>query len=857
MMKKISILTLLVFFSLMLSAQEKSDSIAPIHWPDTLTAKQFNQGVIGDPLQLILGKEAGAEVFKAGSDPNVPSSFSIRGAGSTSGENYPLYVIDGIVGGDLFLLPPEEIESVKILKNLSETSFYGNEGNNGVIIVTTKSGKKNRRLSVDFNTAISLGQTSRLQGLFTAQEMRDKAAAHPEIQFTDGGANTDWQEEVFRTTVSQSYQLSVGGTLKNTSYRLSFDHIAQPGNVRGSDRNVNGGSVNLSQTAFKNKLRVNGLFSFYQTGTNTIPYTPGRSGQNPLYQVFIQNPTDPVYTSSGSYFQSNRAFQQFNPLALVTLTSNEATGKNLAAVLNATWEIWKGIGIKVTGSYQDKKGTSRVVQSIGTYSYPWTYESEGSSGYSRTDILAGVTFNRSLKGDHNVDLFAGYMYRSSRKEQEVSIYFSDTSENISMGKSHYQDYGILASLNYNYKHKYNLGVILNQEHDVSKVTPSQSTTELDWGEWVFYPGITASWEVHREGFMAKIKPLSTLILRGSYGIAGIRPKDSYINLYNAGFKSGKMETERTIEFTGGLDLGLFRNRILLAFDYYHRNSGNIILRENLPVPPNLVSYSYTNGMKVVNSGIELSMSGRVIDKPKLLWNSLLAFSRNKNKVVSIDGDVSLKSGYIDYYFHYTDSPYLLTTTSGSPCLAFNLPVSTGYYQGVPVYEKKGGGLTTYLSSAARTVVDKVYPDFYLSWTNSFTVFKAIDVSVMVRYVAGHRIFNGTRMYLSIPDNYLSLNTIAEAENNYNDGVLQIPFSDIYLENASYLRLENLCIGYTYMPQNSKWKGHLRVYVAVNNLFTITDYSGLDPSFNGNSPGMDYFNTYPKNHTYTIGLNLVI
>ena len=857
MIKKPEALILLCLVSQVILAQQKPDSLKTISWPDTINRAQFNEGVISDPLQLILGKEPGAEVYKAGSDPNVPSDLIIRGTYGLYSETKPLYVIDGIIGGDLFMVPPQEIESIKILKNLAETSFYGSEGTNGVILVTTKKGKKNRRLSVEFNTAVSLSQSKGLSGLLSADEMRQQALVHPEIEFTDGGASTDWQDELFRTTISQSYQLALGGTLKNTGYRLSFDHISQPGNVRGSDRNITGGSVALSQKAFKKKLQVDGMASFYQSKSDFIFYPAQINEENLFYQIFIQNPTDPVYTSDGSaYNQSQRNYQSLNPVALVNTITNEGKTKQLSAVLNADWDIWKGFGIKFSGSYSGNETNTLYDRPAGAYPTAWALTSEGTDTYNRTNLLAGLTYNRCLGKKHFFDLFAGYMYRNSRKENEQNLIDKYSTTN-SLSTVKYIDWGIRAQLNYNFRQKYYVGVVINQEHDQSNVTPKENGTTLDWGEWALYPGIKASWDIGHEGFMKDIKAVSTLILKAGYGMAGARPKAAYLSEYNPGFTSNELAIETTAEFTAGLEAGVIHNRIMAEIEYYHRNTSNAITRQPVPVPPNLAPYSYQNGMEVTNSGIELKVMACVIDKKKLIWNSILGFSMNKNKVTPVGENASMNSGYIGYYFHYTDSPYILTTTSGHSVLAFNLPVSTGYYNGQPVYEGKDGGLTNNVNQAKRNISDKVFPDYIFSWTNSFTILKSIDVALMFQYVAGHRIFNGTRMYLSDPSNYLNLNTIPEAENNYNAGVNILPFSDLYLENASYLRLENLSVGYTYVPQNMKWKGRLRVYLAVNNLFTITGYSGLDPAFNYNSPGLDYLNTYPQNHTYTLVINLEI
>jgi|GEM_PF-2212151 len=858
MNKDTSTFLFLFLFSQMIFAQQKSDSLQAILWSDTIKHTEFNEGVTGDPLQLILGKVPGAEVFKAGSDPNVPSSLVIRGINGLYSESQALFVIDGIVGGDLFLVPPQEIESIKILKNYSETSIYGIEGSNGVLLVTTKKGMKNRRLSMNFNTAVSLQQATTLHDLFTASDMREKALTHQEIQFFDGGANTNWQGELFRTTISQSYQLALGGTLKNTTYQVSFNHIDQPGNVRGTDRNATGGSINLSQTAFKKKLQINGQMSYYQSKIHVIDYPAGRYGENLFYQTFNQNPTDPVYTANGDYYQGNRVFEYYNPIALNNLITNEGKIKQLSAVLNTTWEIWKGFGIIVTYSHTGHKTNTLYNRLPGANPNADALSTEGTDNHSRTNFLAGITFNRILGKNHFFDLFTGYMYRySSQDYARYSYQESSTAGDSSVEKIWYRDYGLRTYLNYHYKQKYYIRFVINQEHYQSHVTPEQNGTTLGWGQWVFYPGISASWEISQEGFMSKIKTVSTLILRGGYGIAGARPKPEYLSEYNPGYNDKELSTETITEFTAALVAGLFRNRIMAEIEFYHRNNVNALFRQPVHVPPNLYPYSYLNGMKVINYGIELKIMTRVIDNRMMVWNSGLCFSGNKNKVISIEGETPINSGYIDYYETYSDSPYILTTTSGHSILAYNMPVFHGYSNGVPVYEGKDGVFTTYVDGAKREISDNVYPDYILSWTNSFTLFKTVDLSLMFQYVAGHRIFNGTRMYLSVPGNYLVLNTLPEAENNYEDGVKRIPFSNIYLENASYLRLENLSVGYTFIPQNRKWKGRLRVYLAANNLFTITGYSGLDPSYNYYAHGLDYFNTYPKYRSFTLGINLEI
>jgi iron complex outermembrane receptor protein len=787
----------------------------------------------------------------------VPSVLQIRGNTSLYGDASALYVIDGIIGADFFMIPPGEIESVKILKNLAETSFYGCEGTGGVVLVTTKRGNPDRKLAVSFNTSVTLGQTTGKLDLYTAQEMRDKALLYPEIEFLDGGANTDWQQEIYRTAVAQSYQLAVGGTLKNTSYRLSFNHMDQPGNVKGTDRKLTGGSISLTQTAFKKKLQAEAVVSWYKSGSDRIHYPVGRSQENLFFQGFTHNPTDPVYNAYGSYDQTQRAFLYNNPAAILNMITREANTNQFSAVLNAAWEIWKGLGVKVTGSYSSNHAGSLYQRQPDVYHSAPARIEEGSDDYTRMELLAGLTYKRHLGRHHDLDLFAGYVGRSFSNDVTMEVN-PGTMASDSFGLHYeYTDWALRAKLDYSFREKYHLGVVINQEHYESYTLRKQRGIEVGWGQWAFYPGVTVSWDIHREGFMKKVHALSTLTLGGSYGITGTKPPVPFISLQDDPVYTGEeLQIERTTEITASLDAGFFNNRIVARFCYYDRQTPNKIMKRTLPVPPNIMPFVYENGMKLSSSGIEIKVMARVIEGKVSTWNSMLGFSTYKNKVSAMNG-IALPSGYVDYYISYTQSPYVMTTTEGYPLLAFNLPVCVDYADGFPVYEKINGGYTYDVNQASRQISGNVYPGFVLSWTNAFNLFKSVDLSVMLQYVGGYRIFNGTRMYLSVPDNFLTINTLPEAGTNYADGVRKIPFSDMYLEKASYLRLENLSVGYTWLPKNMKWKGSLRVYLAVNNLFTITGYSGLDPSFNINSAGLDYFNTYPKTRSYTLGVSLEI
>jgi iron complex outermembrane receptor protein len=511
----------------------------------------------------------------------------------------------------------------------------------------------------------------------------------------------------------------------------------------------------------------------------------------------------------------------------------------------------------VTGSYAGYEVSYRYYRPDESTPGSKTLSADGTDKTSRYNLLAGLTYRGYAGKQHSFDMFAGYVLRSvTNQVDNFSNYNNGGITQHSRYNQYMFDNCFLATIDYGFRNKYFAGIVINQEHNtngfgfISDHAPA-------WGQWVFYPGITASWNIGREKFMKNIGWISALILKGSYGKAGTRPYPSRMPGANLLSENDSLQTEITDEFTGALEAGFLKNRILARIEYYYQHTGNAMIAVALNLPPNLNQYTLVNGMKISNSGIEFKLMADIIKRKEFAWNSVLGFSMNKNKVKYMELIKSMYSGVVDYYSAWTDHPFAITTTTGYSLLAFNLPVFVDYYDHQPLYENENGGYTLHLDEAKREITDKVYPAYIFSWYNTFNVLKSFDVSVLFRYVAGHRIFNGTRMYLSVPSNYLYVNTLPEAESNYENGISNVPFGDLYLENASYLRLENLSVGYTFVPGNKKWAEGLKIYFAFGNLFTITGYTGSDPSFNYDSPGLDYFNTYPTNRTYTLGISLGI
>lgn len=313
--------------------QKKSDRTGAVQ---SITAAEMNSGVLTDPIQGLQSKIAGVMVSKKGGDPNSGFDIKIRGASSLVTNTSPLYVIDGVPGADPTTIAPEDIETFNILKDASAAAIYGSRGANGVVIITTKRGTERKGAQIDFNTFFSLEKVAHRLDLVSGEDYRKFISEYPALgtSFIDGGANTDWQDQIFRTGSSQNYNLAFSGGDSKTSYRASLSHQIFNGLVIGSDKTRTIGRINLDQKALNDRLTISTGMSATIENNNYISYS-GWGRNEVLFQAYQRNPTDPLRDSAGQFYEIERVFQYYNPVALVDQIHNEREAKRYFGYLKS------------------------------------------------------------------------------------------------------------------------------------------------------------------------------------------------------------------------------------------------------------------------------------------------------------------------------------------------------------------------------------------------------------------------------------------------------------------------------------------------------------------------------------------
>jgi len=384
-----------------------------------------------------------------------------------------------------------------------------------------------------------------------------------------------------------------------------------------------------------------------------------------------------------------------------------------------------------------------------------------------------------------------------------------------------------------------------------------------------------------EDFMDNVSWLDLLKLRTSFGVSGNQEIGEYrsqvawqtsgtatnpetgqqvVTFEPAWNANPDLKWEETSEVNIGLDFAFFNSRISGSLEVYQKNTKDLLGRYSVPVPPNLARTTYANSGELENKGIELFLQAYAIEKTNFKWKTSFNISHNKSKMVDLgnyfEGDVR-KEGYVSGRGLVGDQNYVIGVIEGEEIGSFYLPVYVTIMDGEFIYESTSGGYTNEVSKAERKIVGTASPDVELGWSNSINFFKHWTLDFSFRAMIGNDVYNATQMSFDYPGNLPNLNTVPEALDWYDKGRSTVPsLADFYVEDASFLRLDFISVGYDFNMNNVKWVKKLRLYVASNNTFTITGYSGVDPetTINGLAYGIDQYNVYPKTRTLTFGLN---
>lgn len=866
--------------------QRKSDRTGAV---SSITSAEMNAGVLTDPIQGIQGKIAGVMVTKKGGDPNAGFDIKIRGASSMATSTSPLYVVDGVPGVDPTTIAAEDIESWNVLKDASSAAIYGSRGANGVIIITTKRGTSgvSRDASIDFNSYLSADFVARRLDLLSADQIRQYVADNG-LNFQDGGASTDWQDVIFRPGLSQNYNLGISGGDKKSSYRASLSHQDFTGVIKGTQKTRTIGRINLDQTAFDNRLVMSAGISGTIERNDYISYD-GNGPNDILYQAFQRNPTDPLYNDKGQYYETQRQFNYWNPLALINDIQNDREAKRLFGFFKADLDIYKGFSAGVNMGYTRNDDES-------FYFEPSTLRLGTTSGYGRraygnfeSKVIETTLRYKKEIGKHDVNFVAGHSFQEdyftgfSAQGRKPFINYSGANDlsmlqNVNPGDiNSYKGSNRLISLFsraiYNFDSKYFFTATIRRDGS------SRFGANNKWG---WFPSASAMWNLTGEEFMKNFEMVNNLRLRVGYGITGNQEIGNYnaIAYYISGgntinFETGEeailfrfahnanpnLKWESNAELNIGLDWGIYNDKVSGSFDFFDKNTYDLLGSYTVPVPPYPVDRIWANVGQFRVRGFEASIQYYPVRNRNFDWKTSFVFTTYKQEVVSLSNDEfnwsELRTGWLSGRGLVGDLNWTQIVEPGKSLGTWYMPEFAGLSQdGKFLFYTAAGGVTRDLAAAERRVVGSAQPDFEIGWSNYFNFYKNFDFSFNLRAVYGYEIFNTTKLMFGNPIWLPEMNVLQSALEEAEKGLKDNPkLSSYYLEDGSFVRLDNLTLGYNI--KNVGPVRNIRIYFASNNLLTLTNYSGIDPeiTFSGQSFGLDQYNVYPKTRTFTFGVNV--
>jgi TonB-linked SusC/RagA family outer membrane protein len=884
----------------------------------SLKPEDFNIGTVSNPMGLLQGKVAGLNIIKNGGDDPAQNSYNVqlRGVGSLNGSTEPLYVIDGVPGGNLSSVQPSDIESIDILKDGSAAAIYGTRANAGVILITTRRGNKDGAFSADYSGNVSVGFITNVPRVLNATEYRELMVANG--LGTDFGSDTDWVKAISRNPVSTTHNVSIAGGTQNFNYRASVGYRNVQGVAKKSDFDEISGRFSADQKALKEKLRISYDFSYQRAFKNWANY-------DNFNQAIRSNPTMPIYSDDekyvkyGGYFESDNFYTR-NPVSDIDQTTNQQKDQNVIGSVRGVLDILPGL--KFTSFYSIQENTTwngryynSTLRSVsgkdGKAEQSYSSDTQqvventlnymGSAGQHNYQFLLGQSYQTNLYQGFNVMNtkfpLDGLMYNNLWMGEGR---ISGKSDDASMGSYKYKDKlaSFFVRALYNYKGKYFLSVSARLEG--SSKFGAKANPIL--GPWGLFPAVSASWNITDEDFMKGLTWIDELKLRAGYGVTGNMPGDHYLYLMLVGpgsdyvFSGGSfiqpwgpqtnvnehIRWEEKRETNLGLDFSFLKGRIFGSLDGYFRNTTNLLYQYDVPLTGgNVAAKKWDNYGQIHNYGIELSVNGLIKKTHDLEWTAGFNAAWNRNRVVRItgeqygnyDADGNLiasyqNTGYISSGDGETGN-YVMRLVEGEAVGNFY-----GYkYAGIQdsgewVFYTPAGGMTKNPSDSDRQVLGNAFPFLTLGF-NTAVKYKNFDLSMNFRGQIGGLIFNETRYFYENTrgtENVLLSSFSGEAAkltnwiNSGADNASLRYFSDFYLENASYLKLNDLTLGWTPQIKGpvAEYIHNLRVYFNAQNLLTITGYKGHDPStvsMAGLAPGFDGRSYYPTQRTFSLGVNM--
>ena len=828
----------------------------------------MNKGVVTTAADALKGKVSGVVISQNGGDPMGSTNIRVRGTSSLSGGNDPLVIIDGVFADMTMFnaLQPGDIESMTILKDASETAQYGSRGAAGVIVVTTTKGK-NGFASLSYNGTLGVNTIFKNLEMLSADAYR-ATATKMGVAFTDLGGNTNWFDEIERSAgLTQTHNIAYSSGNDSGNYRASVGFVQLQGALKNSDMRNYTVKLDATQYAFNKKLKLElGVLGSERDGK--MQYDP----QKMFYSAAAYNPTYPTYKNpqTGEWDEDRLANEIYNPLGQLEVQDRFDVG-SLNAHGKATVTLADGLFLSAFGSYtrmnlDHKRYVPNDIQQGRINGNGWAYI----RNMKRTDIMGNLqlTYTKDF-GEHHIDALAlmeGQQYQTFwNSEQSFKFdthYFGfnnmKAGANVSWGdvdseSTEYTLCSYMARLNYMYGNRYIATVNLRTD----------GSSKLGEGhKWGWFPSASVAWVVSQEPFMKEVRWVDNLKVRLGYGVTGnqdvIAPYNSLalyapngvtsvngVNTTTYAIHSNdnpdlKWEVKHTFDI--GIDFAAFQNRLNVTLDWYTSKTKDLLYTYTVPVPPFTYNTLLANMGEMTNSGFEIGVRGDIIRTKDFTFNSGMNLSFQKNKLNSLSG--TYKGQRLTTSEHIpvaninaaglTQNTGVTYLMEGQPIGVFYLPHCKGIDdKGQYIIEDldKNGTIDTG-DSGDRKVCGQAIPKAYLGWDFTFK-YKNWDLTMQFNGAFGHKIYNGTGMTYSNLSNFPTYNVLSDAPEK---GIKDIQISDYWLEKGDYVNFEYITLGYTFNKKQLKadWIQSIHLGLAVNNVCTLTGYSGLTPMINSAS-----------------------
>ncbi|WP_215225833.1 SusC/RagA family TonB-linked outer membrane protein [Echinicola shivajiensis] len=869
--------------------QRKSDLTGSV---GSVVRDDFNVGQVTNPEQLITGKVAGVQITPNGGAPGSGGRIRIRGGASLNASNDPLIVIDGVpldnsktsgTSNPLNFLNPNDIETFDILKDASATAIYGSRASNGVILITTRKGKEGQPMKVNMSSLVSLSQVTKKVDMLSADQFRDVVAeqAIPSQAALVGDASTNWQDVIYRDAISFDNNVSITGSLNQLPYRVSVGYLDQDGVLKTDNLKRTSASISLNPNLFDDQLHVN----FNVKGVITKSRFANRDA---IGAAAAFDPTQPIYDAEGlgGYWEwlnengSPQTLASRNPLGLLMQKDDRGTVKRSIGNLQLIYDLpfLEGLKANLNLAYDISESDGRTL--IFPNSAAGYNEGGSNAPYaqSKRNLLADfyLNYQKEFK-DSRLNLMVGYSAQDFLTKNPTFARLNYEGDTLAAAgvetRPQYRLISYFARANYSLKDKYLFTATVRADGS-SRFSPDN--------RWGVFPSLAAAWRISEEDFLKTNETLTDLKLRLGYGVTGQQDIGSYFpylpryvqsdnasrysfgdtyytTLRPEGYDEN-IKWEETTTINAGLDYEFLDGKLYGTLDYYFKRTDDLLAVIPVPAGTNLTNRLFTNVGSIENQGVEVGINYNVIKTSSFNWDIGANYTHNKSTIKSLsnveEDAVGILVGDIN---GGTGNTIQVHTVGYQP---------NSFYVYEQVYDNNGAPIEgLYVDQNEDGIINENdlvrngYPDARQFFGfNSSMQYKNWNFGFVLRGSAGNKAYNNVASSnaayqgLRFPD-YLNNLPTDVLNTNFQNYQLR---SDYYVQDASFLRMENISLGYNFGNLFDS-KLNLRASATVQNVFVITDYDGVSPEI---APGEDDAtgggidnNFYPVPRIFSFGLNL--